>query len=412
MRAVVAQPGAPLRMVAVPPPALPLPGWIRVDVQLAGICGSDLRRWGPGSSHGGPADAHQKPSDVDPVAPSRPAVIPGHEIVGRVAAAWDARALDEAGLAPGERVVVDPVLSCVARGLESCAHCARGWHSQCLRQAHPIPATGKGVGFTASLGGGWADDVVAHGTMLHAVPDVVDDQTAILAEPLSVVLSGLGLVAAALPRRPRVAVISAGTLGLLSTLAVATTLSPEILAVVARHPHQAMTATAVGASSAFVAGDDGGFEALRDLVGTTASGSAESAMLWDGYDLVIEAGGSASGLDLGLRAAATAGTVLTLGTPEAERLDLRPLWLKELRLVGAVERRAPEQGAPRTAGAFAWALDLLASAPGIGGLLVTHTLPLDEFEQALNIARQRADHRSTRVALGRLPERVDSRVSP
>ena len=394
MLAVVTGPGSSLHLAAVPRPRLPSAGWVRVRVALAGICGSDVRRWVPGPGRAGSA-GRAGPVGVDLSALSAPTTIPGHEIVGVVTEAPDERVLAEAGLEPGTRVVVDPVLSCTARGLDPCRHCAGGRYSQCLCQTSGIPVLGKGIGFDASLGGGWAEELVAHVGMLRRVPDGVRDRAAVLAEPLSVALSGLGAVTPA--RHRNVAVVGAGTLGLLVTFAVAATTSPDCLVVVARLSHQASAAAALGASPVVREGD-GAFARLRNVLGATAIGSGRQAMLWDGFDLVVEATGTGGALDLALRVAKAGGTVLTLGAIETVHVDLRPLWLKELQLVGAVERRGPSPRSPQK-DALRQALDLLAGAPGLADLLVTHVIPLDRFAEGLDVARRRAEHRSLKVVL-------------
>jgi hypothetical protein len=78
------------------PPALPDgPGWLLRRPELAGICGSDL------------AVAHAKTSIVLSGYYTARQQIPGHEIVAVVDAT-------------GDRVVLDPVLSCTARAPSAC----------------------------------------------------------------------------------------------------------------------------------------------------------------------------------------------------------------------------------------------------------------------------------------------------
>jgi hypothetical protein len=82
------------------PPPLPGSDWVRVRPLLAGVCGTDL----------GLLTGHAS-SILSPFA-SFPAVL-GHEVVG---------AVEETG----ERVVVDPIIGCVVRGLDPCRWCAAG----------------------------------------------------------------------------------------------------------------------------------------------------------------------------------------------------------------------------------------------------------------------------------------------
>ena len=86
-------------------PPLPGPKWVRVDVMLGGICGSDL---GNISFKSSPA--------MEPFG-SFPAVL-GHEILGRVV---EVGPEVDPGLI-GQRVVVDPMIHCDVRG-----HAPEAW---------------------------------------------------------------------------------------------------------------------------------------------------------------------------------------------------------------------------------------------------------------------------------------------
>ena len=113
--------------------------------------------------------------------------VPGHEVVGD---------LDD-----GRRVVLVPVLTCVARGIDPpCAAVRRRAH-QPLR-AHRASATSSPAcrrGFCERTGGGWS---TLHGrprVQLVAVPDDLTDEAAVLVEPTACAVHA----ARAGRRRPR-----------------------------------------------------------------------------------------------------------------------------------------------------------------------------------------------------------------
>src|SRR5262249_54314219 len=81
----------PLDLDDVDPPDLPGPDWVRLRPRLAGICGSDL------ATVDGTASRYFEPIVSFPFTP-------GHEVV--------------ADTDDGQRVVLEPVLGCVARGIE------------------------------------------------------------------------------------------------------------------------------------------------------------------------------------------------------------------------------------------------------------------------------------------------------
>ena len=108
-------PHACTRLGDVPSPALPGDRWVRIRTRMGGICGSDL----------GIVTLTSSPS-TSPFS-SFP-FVPGHENVGTVAELGRA----VRGWGVGERVVVNPLLSCEPRGIAPhCGGCAGGFPSRC-----------------------------------------------------------------------------------------------------------------------------------------------------------------------------------------------------------------------------------------------------------------------------------------
>jgi threonine dehydrogenase-like Zn-dependent dehydrogenase len=159
-------PGSCLSLREVRAPALRGPDWARVQVELAGVCGSDLAL----------ITLHSSPA-LSPFN-SFPSVM-GHEIYGRVVEAGR-----QSGVREGDRVVVEPLLGCAVRGFDPpCERCARGEHGLCSRMTEGELGAGMMIGFCAALPGGWSETVVAHRTQLIRVPDPVSDEAAVLLEP-------------------------------------------------------------------------------------------------------------------------------------------------------------------------------------------------------------------------------------
>ena len=179
MRAVVfdfADPSFPASLMELAEPTLPGPSWARVEVLTGGICGSDLHLF---AHNIGPT-----PTLYD--LGSLPLVL-GHEISGVVIEAGP-----DCPVSVGTRVVVDPCIPCAPRGIcPVCVNCARGWSSSCLNLDSGVVSVGRTLGYTCDLGGGWADQVLAHSSMLHVVPGGVSDQAACLHEPVSIACHGL-----------------------------------------------------------------------------------------------------------------------------------------------------------------------------------------------------------------------------
>ncbi len=156
---------APLRLVTLEAPVVRRPGWARLRTRLSGICGSDL------------AMLSGRTSLYFSAVVSLP-FVPGHEVVADLME-------DCEDLPAGTRVVVDPVLACAARGIEPCADCASGATNRCSRITVGDVSAGLQTGFCHDTGGGWGQQLTAHRSQLHPVPEALTDEQALLVEPLA-----------------------------------------------------------------------------------------------------------------------------------------------------------------------------------------------------------------------------------
>jgi threonine dehydrogenase-like Zn-dependent dehydrogenase len=357
----------PLRLQDVDPPELPGPGWVRVRPRLAGICGSDL------ATIDGHSSRYFEPIVSFPF-------VPGHEVVGE--------------LADGSRVVVVPVLSCETRGITPpCVACAAGEVNRCERLAFGHIEPGLQSGFCESTGGGWSTAMVAHRSQLVPVPDDLSDEAAVLVEPAACAVHAARSLAAGGTRRPGpVAVIGAGTLGLLTIAALRhLTDMPDITEIVAaaKHPEQRRLAAELGADA--VRGSSA--ELARYL--RTASGSMLLGdQLTGGVDRVVDCVGSAASLTQALQVVAPGGTVLVVGMPGVTTVDLTPLWHREVALRGCYAYVHDD---------FAAAVELVRDLDL--GRLVSATYPLARYEDAVAHAAAAGARGAVKVAFDLRGER-------
>jgi L-iditol 2-dehydrogenase len=389
VRAVVfdmADPEFPASLSELPEPQLLGPAWARVAVSVGGICGSDLHLF-----------AHNTgPSPTLASVGTFPFVL-GHETAGVVTEAGP-----ECPVAPGTRVAVDPCIPCLPRGIDPpCANCARGWTSSCLNLDSRVLSSGRSLGYTQDLGGGWADGGVAHGSMLHPLPDAVEDRGASLYEPVSIACHGL-LRAAPADGDP-VLVVGAGIIGL-AALAALRGLYPECpVTVLARHPHQGDAAAACGADHVVLsAADNAHWEELAALTGARVVGRKKHQMLMGGFPHVVEAVGSPGSVTEALRAVAHRGTVLLLGAAGISEVDLTPIWYKEAALVGSIDHTVDAGPAPGLAGgadrhSVDRALDVLAAGLLPHRVVVTHEFALEEYREAIGTAIDRSSSHAIKV---------------
>ena len=364
------QRGGLLRLVPnYPEPRLPdAPGWVRLRPELAGICGSDV------------AVAHAKSSFVLSAFYRAERQIPGHEIVATVA---------EVGpgvtrVAPGDRVVMDPVLACEQRGFDPpCRSCGQGFPYVCERFDLPgvTGCASPTQGFDAALGGGWAEQVVAHESQLFFVGDIPATR-AVLAEPASIALH------AALQwrrRGDRAVVIGPGTIGLLVTAALRM-LHPDLdVAVVAPGEFGADAAMAAGASRTLPTGA-AAITSLADSDGGRVLKARLTALpiLERGVDAVFDCVGSPDTIDLASHLLRPTGMLVLVGSAGKQEVDWSLVWNRQLTVQGTINC-GPEpalNGTHTMAQVVEWLADPAYPVDGI----VTHTYDLEAFAQGLATA--------------------------
>ena len=351
----------PLHLTDVEEPALPGPGWHRVRPRLAGICGSDLATVDARSSRW-----------FEPIV-SFP-FVPGHEVVGD---------LDD-----GTRVVLEPVLACAARGIAPpCDGCARGDNGNCERIAFGCLEPGLQTGYCSDTGGGWSAALVAHDSQLHAVPEAMSDEAAVMVEPAACAVHAVA--STAVPEGAVVAVLGAGTLGLCTVAALRRLALPGSVIAGAKHAVQRRLAADLGAD--VVAEPDGVARAVRRQTRSLAV----EGRLTGGADVVMDCVGSEDSLAEALAVVRPRGTVVLVGMPGSVRVDLTPLWQREVRLVGSYAYRHDT---------FATAFELVADARL--ERLVSAVYPLERWREALDHAAAAGRRGAVKIAFDlRSPKR-------
>jgi threonine dehydrogenase-like Zn-dependent dehydrogenase len=294
LKAVVAGGSAPA--VVERPDPVPASGEAVVRVLLAGICGTDLEIVRGYMSHAG---------------------VLGHEFVGVVESSPDPAWI-------GKRVVGEINASCGA-----CASCASGLRRHCPSR------TVLGI---LGRDGAFAERLALPIANLHAVPDSVPDEAAVLTEPLAAAHEILDQVQ--VERGARTLVVGDGRLGQLCAQVLARAGAPPV--VWGKHPEKLARLTKLG---------------LATISGTSPPAGR--------FDVVVEATGAPSGLARALAAARPRGTVVLKSTYHgSEPISLTGLVVDEITLVGS------------RCGSFAPALAHLVSDPHLHAGFVTARYPL------------------------------------
>ena len=363
---------APLRLVTLDEPRVDRPGWARLRTRLSGICGSDL-----GALSG-------RTSLYFSAVVSMP-FVPGHEVVAEL--------LDDCEDLPrGTRVVVDPVLGCAARGVEPCAACAAAATNRCERITVGHLSPGLQTGFCHDTGGGWGQQLVAHRSQLHPVPEGFSDEQAILVEPVACAVHTA--LRAGVRSGDRVLVSGAGSVGLFATLALRELTDAGEIVVVAKHAHQRELARELGATEVVAPS-----EVLRRVRRATGAFQLEpelsSPYLLGGVDVAIDAVGSKQSLETSLQSTRAGGRVVLSGMPSPA--DLSAAWFRELELVGTYASAPADR-------AFERALELVGNGAVQQLAKGVATYPLHRWREAL-------DHAHSAGRLGTVKVAFDPRSS-
>ena len=370
----------PLRLKDIDPPELPGPDWVRIRPRLAGICGSDL------STIDGTSSRYFEPIVSFPF-------VPGHEVVA-----------DLEGSDGTDRVVLEPVLGCVARNISPvCPACARGDLGNCERIAFGDLQPGLQTGFCCDTGGGWSTQMVAHPSQLHPVPAAMSDQAAVMVEPTACAVHGA--LAAGVTDGDTVVVIGSGTLGLL-TIAALRHLTPAgpVLAV-AKYPGQRELASSLGATAVVEPAELK--RAVRRTTGSLALGDGDIVRLTGGADVVIDCVGSEASLADALAVVRPRGRIAMVGMPGHVHVDLTGLWQREITLAGAYAYGTESvEGQPRRT--FDLAFELVEAADL--GRLVSATYPLARFTDAVAHAAGAGPRGAVKIAFDLTSEKERTRA--
>jgi 2-desacetyl-2-hydroxyethyl bacteriochlorophyllide A dehydrogenase len=319
--AVLAAPGTfELKDIELPQPG---PGEALVRVRSVGVCGSDL---------------HFFRGEF----PVQPGFILGHECAGEI----DDLGEDVKGFEKGDRVALELFTVCLA-----CVQCRMGDYHLCpSRKANGL-----------NVSGGLREYMTVPAYAMYKLPAEVDFELGALVEPLAVNVHGLRLVDVRFG--DRVAVLGAGTIGLLS-IATAKAMGATHVAVTARHGHQKAMAEALGADAVYDATNDG----IRKMAGDLG-----------GADVVVETvGGHADTLGHAMTLAGPSARISVLGA-FTQPVQIHPImfFLKEVRLVGS---NCYGRGGRQSD--YDLAIEIMRRNAELLRPLITHRYPLERVADA------------------------------
>ncbi len=356
-----------LRFQQTPDPVLPNDQWVKIRVTYGGICGSDLHL------------IHLQDSPSTSPFASFPFTI-GHEAVGKISEVG-ARV---SGLQIGDRVVVDPVLSCMARGLpRPCEACRRGDYSICSRMTDGEIAPGLLIGACRDTGGSWSAYLVAHQSQVLKLPDEIDDLNGVMIEPFSCALHS---VMRNLPRNEdTVLIVGAGTIGICVAAAIRALDIACKIVVVSKYDYQTKLALHYGADRVIrLCGREykSTYETAEALKARVLKPVIGPPVILGGADIVFECVGNSRSVNEALRFARSGGKVVLLGLAGIlDHIDWTTVWLNELDVKGSFAYSTEEFNGKRMR-TMQVAIELMKLGKADLSPLITHRFPLDKYKDA------------------------------
>ena len=252
----------------------------------------------------------------------------GHEVVGTVIETGST----VTRVRKGDRVAVSPCLSCAQRGLPLCEFCQRGDYPLCQRFFDGRFAKGMHVGTCSDVGGGFAEAMSLHESMLFPIPESVGFDAAVLADPFAV---SLHAVLRAPPEPGQTAVVyGCGSLGMMAILLLRA-LFPKtrLLVITRRRPGVKPLVDRLGADVLFTSR---GRELVHEI-GEFLKAPLRTPLfglpwLQSGVHRIYDTVGSSETLEVGVRITNPRASIVVIGVAPPKRFEWTLLYFKELTL--------------------------------------------------------------------------------
>lgn len=312
---------------------VPGPGQVKVEVQAAGVCGSDLHIY-----HDEIAIAIEPP------------VVMGHEFSGVIV---------ELG-AGVDRLSVSDRVTCetTAWSCGQCLHCRLGQTNMCANR--------KVVGY--AVDGCFARYCVVNERQVHLLPDNVDFVAGALTEPLACCVHAV-LELSLITAGDMVVITGPGPVGLLCLQLVKAAGGFAVMCGTSQDAERLALARQFGA------------DLTIDVQAENALGIISRLTDAQGADVFLECAGAPAAARLGLEATRRGGQYTQIGLfPSSFELKFDLIAYKELRVTGSLGQRW-----------MSWqrALALMAQGQVDTRSLVSHVLPLAEWREAFRLFEEK-----------------------
>jgi len=306
-----------------------LPGTVILEIEAAGICGSDLHmyagRWG-----------------------TPPDTVVGHEISGKVVEVGQA----VKGIAVGDRVCVECFKHC-----GECDRCRAGLYNLCENRE-----------FTGGvITGGFAEYARHDAASVFKMPPGASVEQTVVVEPAAVACRAAARSEAA--AGDFAVVIGGGSIGLLCAAVLRARMTPKCLIAV-KYDHQADLARKLGIDHVHKVTEGKTSDAVKELTGGKMA------------DAVIDTVGSTVAIADAAECVRPAGRICLLASPGGRTMiPLGPIVGNEIRLTGSFC-----YGFSNGTKDFDSAIDMITSGALPAEEIITHRFPLDQAAEAFRTA--------------------------
>jgi L-iditol 2-dehydrogenase len=307
-------------------PLCPGPTEILIETKYSGICGSDIHAF----------------KGLHPF--RKPPVILGHELSGTVVEMGK----EVKGFHAGDRVTVMPLIVC-----GECVQCKRGKQNICLNKKVP--------GIEGWLGT-FSEYFLSKPSITYTLGEQTSFETGVLAEPLAVGIHSV-YHQAKVETGSRVLVLGAGTIGILTALAAKVAGAREIVVTDLFDFNLKVTKDLCGARTYSVKKDGLEDTLLKDYP--------------DQFDITFLCSGAPKTVGQAFRLTQRGGRIVVIGMfLEPVPVELIAVNLNELEIIGSVVYNRND---------FKKALEWIDSGRFDFGKLITHVLPIEKADDAMNL---------------------------
>lgn len=372
--------GLTLEFTEAPEPLIVSSQWLKIRAVMAGI--SDLD------------ESLILHSDPAPYGPSLTfPFIPGNENLGIVTEAGSA----VQGIDAGDRVVVNPLLSCVSREIDPiCPMCRKGAPASCANFSEGVIGPGMIIGGCSGASGGWADSFIAHQSQVRLIPHEMESDQAVMIPEFT---RALRAVCNHPPAKDETVLINgAGSLGLLAVMALKGMGYDNRIILVAHSPEEAEMAENIGDTEIVISSGPGlAYEKIGALLDAKPLyPEVGKVSMQGGADLVYETTGLSLGMEDAVAFTTEGGRMVMMAIRESWGFSAPTLWRKDIRI-----HSSSFSGLEYVDGESLETFDLAMKMANEKNLpinkLITHRFNLDQFKEAFELIGDKKSHGSLKV---------------